>query len=1150
MPHPVPPRCLLIAGLLCLGAKASAEPPRIEGRSLDRHQAIIAALGLARGLSPADEPRVQRLLDELGYHSTIRRETGDGQATIVLRPFQTIRRILIKGNNWPLLPLFEEEIERRLRFRTGQRLPYAGGVLFAEDGGQLRSGSTRYRVWVPDGVSQLRIELRSGQGLTAKSGSASCQITRAKTSCSIDKPQGSLLIEGSASEPSKLSFKVNASSTHLATAIGLQEARMRRFLAKEGFFAGSLQIRLTSADDAGRVDMSVHLNKGRSFKIGQVRAIYRSSPGGADYRLVDPPIGEQELWRLFEDEFGIFSSRLLLYRRPFNTGRFKNAVQQLRQRFHSLGYPGVRVREGFFVDPCRPADRAVRIRLHIDPRRKIEIKYSGNTSIKSSDLDQALTIYESAAYDDYELANSATQLRRLYQSRGFQQARVRFVRRKLPKQRGDRITFIIEEGPRFRIQQVIFRGNKHIDASRLQKEIKTRRFPWLGYVGLGEGGYLTDRQLAQDVERIVQLYRSEGFPGVKVRAHVAPHRALLGRAGAMAAALAAERESDKGRSYVQFIIEEGEQVTVGRVSVEALSNTAPLSIEPGKTPNEAELGSEEPGSEELGDGVPDDGKQPAAGTSAQNDRPAEVADRPHRSSQRQQPLALAQATALPRSEIDNALAEVDLTSGKPFTPQRLERAKKALVALYADRGYPYAEVRALEEEVPTGAGSAQRRVDVRFTVEERQAVVFGPVFIRGNFKTREHVIRSALAFVPGQPFQLQKLRQSEETLRRLQIFSNVRIQLLDAPQRPQSLPVLVRVEERHDDHGTVEFAVGGSTDNPLFAALAYTNANTLGFGTNLELRGELGLEIQALSGRHIDRRLFGTDLTLDLSGFVRRQLTERLGAVFTFGGIIAVSRELFRNLQGSLRYEVRRVRRKEDLHRPTGFRDETAQETVLTDIAGIGPALVYDKRDHPLAPRKGFRLAGSALLASRVFGGSDDFIKFSTNGQAFVPLPFGVTLAMGMRYDHGIPLGSRVLLPKEERLFAGGDTTIRGFEEDRAFAERVSAELAGTPGVTILRVVPQGGNIRLLLNAELQFPLWKQSPLLGRDIYGALFIDNGVVTNSLRAMRASDFRHGAGVALRVALGVGFLSFEYAVPLDPQLGDPKTGRFHFNFGFIL
>jgi outer membrane protein assembly factor BamA len=101
----------------------------------------------------------------------------------------------------------------------------------------------------------------------------------------------------------------------------------------------------------------------------------------------------------------------------------------------------------------------------------------------------------------------------------------------------------------------------------------------------------------------------------------------------------------------------------------------------------------------------------------------------------------------------------------------------------------------------------------------------------------------------------------------------------------------------------------------------------------------------------------------------------------------------------------------------------------------------------------------------------------------------------------------------------------------------------------LYQIRPQGGNIRLLSNVEFQFPIWKESLLFGLPLMGAVFFDNGVVTNSFKQFKWQEFRHGAGLALRIITPVGFSSFEYAFALDPTLGDSKSGRFHFNFGFV-
>ena len=90
---------------------------------------------------------------------------------------------------------------------------------------------------------------------------------------------------------------------------------------------------------------------------------------------------------------------------------------------------------------------------------------------------------------------------------------------------------------------------------------------------------------------------------------------------------------------------------------------------------------------------------------------------------------------------------------------------------------------------------------------------------------------------------------------------------------------------------------------------------------------------------------------------------------------------------------------------------------------------------------------------------------------------------------------------------------------------------------------PLGGNLRILQNIDLQFPI---SP----PFYGAVFMDNGVVADSLDGLSASRFRHGVGVSpLLVKLPVGDLSFSWAWPLDPGPGDTKIGVLHVNIGLL-
>jgi len=63
-----------------------------------------------------------------------------------------------------------------------------------------------------------------------------------------------------------------------------------------------------------------------------------------------------------------------------------------------------------------------------------------------------------------------------------------------------------------------------------------------------------------------------------------------------------------------------------------------------------------------------------------------------------------------------------------------------------------------------------------------------------------------------------------------------------------------------------------------------------------------------------------------------------------------------------------------------------------------------------------------------------------------------------------------------ERFFAGGDTTVRGYDLDRLLTEIVYVPIA--PGVFAVQYQPVGGNLRIIQNIELQFPILR--PCTGR----------------------------------------------------------------------
>ena len=312
--------------------------------------------------------------------------------------------------------------------------------------------------------------------------------------------------------------------------------------------------------------------------------------------------------------------------------------------------------------------------------------------------------------------------------------------------------------------------------------------------------------------------------------------------------------------------------------------------------------------------------------------------------------------------------------------------------------------------------------------------------MRGNFKTRTSVILRELPFGPGDRYSPDEVELGEQRLRALGLFNSVRLSFVGVEQHLNPLTVIVEIEERYDYSADLELAIGSATDNIFFVSAALIAHNVGGYGHELRLGGEVGFEVRAADAAYTVPRLYLTKkpITVRATTFLRQEDTQRLGTLFSFGGSLAFSRELARNFFASLRYDIRQVNRSVNLVRGAGHDEDLDSVKLASRTGSISAQVVWDKRNDPLLPSKGFRLSSTGQLAANAFGGTDDFVKLSATGSHFWSPTPRTLFAQGLRFDYGIPL-SGVLLPAVERLYAGGDTSVRGFEEDRLFTGIVSS---------------------------------------------------------------------------------------------------------------
>lgn len=217
-----------------------------------------------------------------------------------------------------------------------------------------------------------------------------------------------------------------------------------------------------------------------------------------------------------------------------------------------------------------------------------------------------------------------------------------------------------------------------------------------------------------------------------------------------------------------------------------------------------------------------------------------------------------------------------------------------------------------------------------------------------------------------------------------------------------------------------------------------------------------------------------------------------------------------------------------------------------TRLAALEYSVSRERANDPFRPTGGTTLRFNVRHASTWIGSdkTQQFNRMTGDATWYHALGRGVTLTTHMRgglvYGGGTSLSLTRFIPPQERLYAGGPTTVRGFrqnelgpavyivngfqeiiEDGKTFYRADSATVAE-------RVVPTGGNTVIVGNVEIQIP----SPVAPRILQLAVFADAGRLWNrgSGTASRALDDK-GSLVKVTPGTGVRIMSPFGAIRID-------------------
>jgi outer membrane protein insertion porin family len=470
------------------------------------------------------------------------------------------------------------------------------------------------------------------------------------------------------------------------------------------------------------------------------------------------------------------------------------------------------------------------------------------------------------------------------------------------------------------------------------------------------------------------------------------------------------------------------------------------------------------------------------------------------------------------SKVSTAKIKSMLTvnTGKVLNTRALNENARIIETYYHDQGYVLARV----SDVAMTPGGV-------LTITISEGMLEG-ITVKGNEKTKTHVITREMKVKPGEAFNVKDARRSMQKVYNLGYFEDVNMKL-----NPGKQPNSVILETNVVEQKTGVFSIGGgySQSDGLVGIIELGDNNFRGTGDKVKLHWEFGgsgsngrnyelsytrpwldskqtsasVSLYNMTNEYTDYGYNGDDRAIR-STYDRK----RRGWDLTLGrpqGEYVHNYVTFKNRTDDY---VKFVSGPVDYKAAAGAAnyDANYNNQWLHDNFGLTRSVtlgrVFDSRDNVFNPTEGTRFSLSAEFAGKALGGDFDFNKYTAEDRNYFKV--GHAQVVAVRLTAGYADGR---MPDSGKFYVGGADTLRGYNDEQF-----------------------KGNKMLAATAEYRFPVIKK-------VEGVVFGDIGNAWDG-EGYKLNDLKSSVGVGIRVTTPLGPIRLDYA-------RGQEGGKTHFSFG---
>lgn len=460
---------------------------------------------------------------------------------------------------------------------------------------------------------------------------------------------------------------------------------------------------------------------------------------------------------------------------------------------------------------------------------------------------------------------------------------------------------------------------------------------------------------------------------------------------------------------------------------------------------------------------------------------------------------------------DQIASMITLKPGDLFNRNTLRTDTEKISALYDEKQYILDTIKP-SVDVETGVVTVNV---VEAVLQEIKLTWTGTS--ASKHRTKDDTVLRNIRTKPGEVMRRDRIQKDLERLNNLGLFKKVEPEVEPGAAPGQAILVL-NIEEQKTGLATVGvgYAGGGSgaVRPGITGAISYSERNLFGEGKQFSVNLQRGAQIGAYSISYYDPAINSAQDSIGVSAYynsvddLEQQVTGADYGTYAYydqevyGATVTYGHPFSDDLRGfvTLRHEtINLTMSGKSLYVPVGL--------GKGDLNAIGLSTLYDTRDDVFSPHKGSY--ANVALTFAGFGGDYNYKKFVVEGRHYVPLTKRSTLALRGMYG---TVGNGA--PASEYFYAGGTDTLRGYQDNSMFGNKV-----------------------VLLNAEYRFPIGNIKMLSG-----AVFVDAGNAWIS--GYKSSELYTDAGVGLRIVfpnLGLGVIRIDYAFGKDGSRSSIGIGQ---------